>query len=381
MHTDLRLLLASLALVTAPAAAGAAPAFEPASGLRVRVIAQGLASPDYVTSPAGDPRLFVVEQPGLIRVVKDGRVMPTPFLDLRAKVSSGGERGLLGLAFHPGYARNGLVFVNYTDRRGDTRVECYRASRDPDRADPQSGRLVLYVQQPYPNHNGGMLAFDPAGMLVVGLGDGGSAGDPHGNGQSLGTLLGKLVRIDVDHGTPYAIPGDNPFVRTPGARGEIWAYGLRNPWRFSFDRGSPTLWIGDVGQDEWEEIDVAGAHAGGLDYGWNLREGLHPFRDAGGAHAPLTEPVLEYGHDAGCSVIGGYVYRGAAIPELRGTYFFSDWCAGWLRSFRLRDGRVAEPREWRVGRLGRVTSFGEDAAGELYLTTSEGRLLELVRAR
>jgi glucose/arabinose dehydrogenase len=372
--------LSALALAT-PAAAQAPATYQPADGLRVEVVATGLSSPDFVTAPPGDARLFVLEQPGVIRIVRAGRLLPAPFLDLRAIVRSGGERGLLGMAFHPDYARRGTFFVNYTDRDGNTRVVRYRVSRDPDRADPASAVALLRIEQPYANHNGGMLAFGPDSMLYVGMGDGGSGGDPHGNGQNLGTLLGKLLRIDVDRGRPYAIPPDNPFVGVAGARGEIWASGLRNPWRFAFDRAAPRLYIADVGQNEWEEIDVADARTGGINYGWNLREGLHAFRDGRAAGRAPTDPLLEYSHVDGCSVTGGYVYRGAAWPELRGTYFFSDWCSGWLRSFRWRDGRATELREWRVGKLGQVTSFGEDGSGELLLTTSQGRLLRLVRGR
>ena len=375
------LMLLAVAALPARAAAPATDAYASASGLRAEVVATGLKAPDFVTAPPGDPRLFVLEQAGLVRLVRGGRILPAPFLDLRGVLSSGGERGLLGLAFHPDFAHNGTFYVDYTDRDGDTRVERYRVGRDPDRADPASAHLVLHVTQPYANHNGGMLAFGPDGMLFVALGDGGAGGDPHGNGQNLGALLGKLLRLDVDHGEPYAIPASNPFVHTPGARGEIWAYGLRNPWRFSFDRGAPTLYIADVGQDRWEEIDVAGAHEGGINWGWNLREGLHPFQEGPATGVPPSDPALEYGHQDGCSITGGYVYRGSAWPGLRGTYFYSDWCGGWLRSFRWRDGVASERRQWSVGRLGRVTSMGEDGAGELLLTTSEGRLLRLVRGR
>jgi glucose/arabinose dehydrogenase len=218
-------------------------------------------------------------------------------------------------------------------------------------------------------------------MLYIGMGDGGSGGDPHGNGQKLSTLLGKLLRIDVDHGSPYAVPGDNPFKSTPDARAEIWAYGLRNPWRFSFDRAGSWLYIADVGQDKWEEVDVADVTTGGINYGWNLREGMHPFHAGQSPGAHPTDPVIEYGHGDGCSITGGYVYRGKAMPELVGTYFFSDWCSGWLRSFRWKDGAAIERRQWTGVELGRPTSFGEDAAGELLVTTSEGRLLRLNRAR
>jgi glucose/arabinose dehydrogenase len=358
----------------------AASMWRPATGLRAAVVADGVEAPLFVTAPPGDPRLFVVEQPGRIRVIRDGKLLPRPFLDLTARVSYGGERGLLGLAFHPAYARNGFFFVNFTDRAGDTHVERFRVGADPDRADPASATLVLKVEQPYPNHNGGMLAFAPDGRLWIGMGDGGSGGDPHGNGQNPRALLGKLLRLDVDGGTPYAIPPDNPFADGRNGRPEVWALGMRNPWRFSFDRGSNLVYVADVGQDKWEEIDVADATRPALNYGWNLREGLHAFGAPRSAPGPLLEPVLEYGHEGACSVTGGYCYRGRALANLQGTYFFSDWCGGWLRSFRWVNGRVSDPREWNLGSLGSVTSFGEDAAGELYVTVSQGRVYRLEAA-
>lgn len=365
-----------------PAQPARPSAWAPATGLRATRITDDLVSPLFVTSPAGDPRLFVVEQPGRIRIVRDGELRSAPFLDLSRRVSFGGERGLLGLAFHPDYARNGLFYVDFTDSAGDTRVERYHVSpRDPDAADPRSGRLVLRVAQPYANHNGGMIAFGPDGKLWIGMGDGGSGGDPHGNGQNPATLLGKLLRIDVDAGEPYRIPADNPFVARAGARPEIWALGMRNPWRFSFDRGSPTLVVGDVGQDRWEEIDVVDSRTPGLDFGWNVREGRHAYGAPRPAPEHLVEPLIDYPHDEGCSVTGGYVYRGRAIPQVRGAYFFSDYCKGWLRSLRWVGGRAADLRQWQVGTLGSVTSFGEDAAGELYVTTQEGRLYRLDPAR
>lgn len=376
--------LALLALALAPAACAApaaAPAWKPSTDLRAVVVAEGLESPLFVTAPPGDPRLFVVEQPGRIRVVKGGRLLPEPFLDLSARLSAGGERGLLGLAFHPAYARNGLFFVNYTDRRGDTRVERFRAGGDPDRADPASGALVIEVAQPYSNHNGGMVAFAPDGMLWIGMGDGGSGGDPQGHGQDRRSLLGKMLRLDVDRAAPYAIPPGNPYADGRAGRAEIWATGLRNPWRFSFDRGSNLVYIADVGQHRWEEIDVADARAPGLNYGWNVREGAHPFGPPRPGAGPFVEPAVEYAHGEGCSVTGGYCYRGAALADLAGAYFFSDYCRGWLRSFRWVNGRATDRREWRVGELGSVTSFGEDAAGELYLTTSGGRVYRLEAAR
>ncbi len=368
-----------LAPATAAPASGT-PGYVRATGIRLETVATGLDHPVYLASPRHDRRLFVVEQVGRIRIIRAGRMLRTPFLDLRDRVRAGGEQGLLSVAFHPRYATNGLLFVNYTDRRGDTRVERYRVTADPDRADPRSARLLLHIDQPYANHNGGLVMFGPDGMLYVGMGDGGSAGDPHGNGQDLKSLLGKMLRIDVDHGDPYAIPRDNPFVGRADARPEIWALGLRNPWRFCFDRTRDLLYIADVGQNLWEEIDVAPARAGALNYGWNRREGEHPFAGRRADPPGMTEPVEEFDHGQGCSITGGFVYRGRRIPALVGHYLFSDYCAGWIRSLRVQEGRVAERREWSVGRLGAVTSFGEDADGELYVMTEGGRVARIVAA-
>lgn len=251
---------------------------------------------------------------------------------------------------------------------------------DPDRADPASGKLILRVPQPFSNHNGGLVAFGPDGKLFIGMGDGGSGGDPLGHGQNRGTLLGALLRIDVDAGDPYAIPSDNPFVNTPGARAEIWAMGLRNPWRFSFDREAGLLFIGDVGQNEWEEIDVAPAAAGELNYGWNVMEGDHCFAASSCDQSGLQRPVLEYGHGDGCSVTGGLVYRGRAVPAARGHYFYADFCRGWIRSFRYAEGEATEVREWPFGDIGNVLSFGEDAAGEVYVLSSNGNVYGMTAA-
>lgn len=336
-------------------------------------VADGLAFPVHLTSPPGDPRLFVVEKSGAIRVIRDAQVLQTPFLDLRGEVSGGSEQGLLSLAFHPGYASNGRFFVDFTNRAGDTRVVEYRVSADPDRADPAPARTILEVDQPFANHNGGLLVFGPDGMLYVGLGDGGSGGDPQGNGQNVGTLLGKILRIDVDAGTPYAIPPDNPFADQAGARGEIWAFGLRNPWRFSFDRVTGELFIADVGQNEIEEVNTRLGDDGGVNYGWNVMEGSACFRDDDCDRTGLALPVVEYDHGEGCSVTGGFVYRGDALPELQGHYFFSDFCSGFVRSFRLAGGAAVEERNWpELEPGGSVSSFGEDAEGELYLLTREG---------
>jgi glucose/arabinose dehydrogenase len=352
----------------------------PPPRLAVERVAAGLTLPLHLTAPPlpGDARLFVVEQSGRIRIVRNGTLVARPFLDIVARVGSGGERGLLSLAFHPRYAENGWFFVNYTDRNGDTRVERYRVSDDPDVADPASAALVLGVPQPYANHNGGHILFGPDGMLYVGMGDGGSGGDPHGNGQDLGTLLGKVLRLDVDRAEPYAVPPDNPFVNRRGARGEIWAYGLRNPWRLAFDRPSGLLYIADVGQNRWEEVNVQPAALAGLNYGWSRMEGDHcfglPFCLKGG----LVRPALEYGHDEGCSITGGLVYRGRRLPGLRGHYFYSDYCTGFLRSFSYADGAVVGRYTWDVGPLGAVLSFGEDADGELYVLSASGTVYRLV---
>ncbi|MGH7571439.1 MAG: PQQ-dependent sugar dehydrogenase [Gemmatimonadota bacterium] len=342
-------------------------------------IADGLDFAVHLASPPGDQRLFVVEKVGTIRVIQEGQVLGAPFLDIRNLVSGGSEQGLLSVAFHPDYATNGRFFVDYTNQDGDTRVVEYRVSADPDRAEPSPVRTILSVDQPFANHNGGLLAFGPDGMLYVGLGDGGSSGDPQGNGQNTGTLLGSLLRIDVDGGTPYAIPPDNPFAGQAGARGEIWAYGLRNPWRYSFDRAMGDLYIADVGQSDLEELNAEPGDQGGINYGWNIMEGTECFRSDDCDRTGLTLPVLEYDHGDGCSVSGGFVYRGEALPELAGLYFFSDFCSGFVRSFRLAGGEAVEERSWpELEPGGSVTSFGEDAAGELYILTREGSVFQIV---
>ena len=281
-----------------------------------------------------------MEKAGAIRVVKGGAVLATPFLDLTTKVvSEGGEQGLLGLAFAPDYASSGRFFVQYNDVSGDTRISVIRVSGDPDRADPASESSVLPVPQPGVAHNGGQLLFGPDGILYIGLGDG--ADSDHGRGQSLADLFAKILRIDVSSGDPYTVPPDNPFVATAGARPEIWSYGFRNPWRFSFDRATGDLYIGDVGESTWEEVDYASAADGagrGLNYGWSRMEGQHCFGAVGCDQAGLTLPVLEYSHSDGCAVSSGYVYRGPAIPALQGTYFYADYCGGWVRSFRMEGG-------------------------------------------
>jgi len=348
------------------------------TGLALAVVAEGLSNPLHLTAPAGDSRLFVVEQAGRVRIVESGRLLETPFLDITDRVGSGGERGLLSIAFHPDYASNGYFYASYTDDGGDTRIERYSVTGDPNVADPGSADSVLFVEQPFSNHNGGLIVFGPDGRLYIGLGDGGSGGDPQGNGQNLETLLGALLRIDVDGADPFAVPADNPFVGDPDGRDEIWAYGLRNPWRFAFDREAGDLYIADVGQNRWEEVNVVPADSGGANFGWNIMEGAHCYVSDPCDSSGLVLPAVEYGHGDGCSVTGGYVYRGSAIPEIRGHYFYSDLCSGFLRSFKFSDGAVSERREWNVGDPGSVLSFGEDPDGELYLLSANGTVYKLV---
>jgi glucose/arabinose dehydrogenase len=349
----------------------------PPAGLKLNPFVSGLSSPVYLTSPAGDARQFIVEQSGRIRVVKNGQLLSQPYLDIRSKLTSGGERGLLGLAFAPAFSTNGLFYVNYTDLNGNTKVERYHATPSSDVADAASGTTILGITQPFSNHNGGMLLFGPDGMLWIGTGDGGSGGDPQGNGQSLNTLLGKMLRIDVDRGSLYAVPANNPYVGQAGARGEIWAHGLRNPWRYAFDRATGMLYIADVGQNQWEEIHAVPATRAGVNYGWNVMEGNHCYGASSCSQAGLDLPVLEYDHGDGCSITGGFVYRGAAIPGIRGHYFYSDYCSGFLRSFRLVNGAATDKRDWSVGSIGSILSFGEDASGELYVLSANGIVYKL----
>lgn len=351
-----------------------------ARGVTLTRIVDGLDEPVALTFAPGDPRrrLFVVEKVGRVRILVDGRLQAAtaPFLDVSARVSTWTEQGLLGLAFHPDYARTRRFYVNFTDVKGDTRVvEMEARADDPDHADPASERELLHVDQPHRNHNGGNLVFGPDGKLYVGLGDGGSAGDPHGNGQNDRALLGKMLRLDVDEGRAS---GTRP-------RPVIVAKGLRNPWRYSFDRATGDLWIADVGQDRYEEVDVlpaatlrAGAPTPNL--GWNVMEGLHCYTPRDCARDGFVLPLLEYGHDDGCSITGGFVYRGRALPALAGTYFYADYCTAIVRSVR-RDpsGAARDPWEWRpaldpAARLANVSSFGEDADGELYVLSLGGAI-------
>jgi glucose/arabinose dehydrogenase len=348
--------------------------------LGVEQVASGLDQPVHVTAPVGDPRLFIVEQPGRIRIVEDGKLLATPFLDIVNKVGSGGERGLLSVAFHPDYRSNGFLFVNYTNKSGDTQIERYTVSANRNVADPGTAKLILAIDQPYSNHNGGLNLFGPDGMLYIGMGDGGSQGDPHGNGQNANALLAKLLRINVDGGDPYSIPAANPYAKG-GGRGEIWAIGLRNPWRFSFDRISGLLYIADVGGDNFEEVDVAPIPASGVNYGWSITEGPSCRRSTGCNQTGLQKPVLSYAthQNSTCAIIGGSVYRGRKIPEIQGQYFYSDYCNSWLRSFGFANGKVTDEHDWPVGKLGSITSFGEDSQGELYMCISSGRVYRIIK--
>ena len=378
--------LGLMALLAEGCGSGDAAGLGPPQGavpVGLQEVASGLSFPVALTAPPGDPRLFIIEKGGAIRVVKEGVLLPTPFLDLTGRVSTGAEQGLFDLAFDPGYAATGRFIVHYTDPSGNTTVSSFRvAEGDPDHADPASESVLLTAEQPFANHNGGRILFGPDGMLYLGLGDGGSEGDPGGRGQSLTDLLGDILRVDVAAGTSYTVPPDNPFAGRTDARPEIWSVGLRNPWRFDFDPATGDLYIADVGQNAWEEVDVAAASAGagrGANFGWSVMEGHHCLADAGCDSSGFALPVLEYSHAEGCSISGGYVYRGADIPELQGHYFYADYCQGWVRSFRLQDGVATDPRQWpTLAPGGAVPGFGRDAAGELYVLSAEGRVFRIV---
>jgi glucose/arabinose dehydrogenase len=362
--------------------------FDPA-GLKIRLdpVVDGLNSPLAVVNAGdGSDRLFVVEQPGRIRIVRDGVVVDPPFLDIRQRIASGGERGLLGLAFAPAYPTDPRIFVDYTDLDGDTVVSSFIVpAATPGQADPASERILLRIDQPYPNHNGGGLAFGPDGDLYIAAGDGGSGGDPQGNGQKLTTLLGKLLRIRPgaadDSGPPYTIPPDAPFTVDPSARPEIRAYGLRNPWRFSFDRATGDLWIGDVGQGQWEEVDVIRASDPpnvAPNFGWNVMEGRHCYNADGCRQDGLTLPVAEYDHGQGCAIVGGYVGRDPAEPALDGGYLYGDDCSGnvWVLDAARPE---SEDPVLLLDSGHMISSFGEDEAGRLYLTDlASGELLRIV---
>lgn len=338
--------------------------------LALRPFAPGFNSPVHITHAHDDSgRLFIVEQPGIVRIVKNGVLLPAPFLDIHDRVSCCGEQGLLSLAFPPDFPGKGYLYVNYTDGSGDTIVARMRVRPDNlNQVDPASEQVVLRVAQPYGNHNGGQIAFSPRdGYLYIGMGDGGDAGDPHNYGQSPATLLGKMLRIDVESGVePYAIPATNPFTATADYRGEIWALGLRNPWRFAFDRLSGDLFVGDVGQYAWEEINYQPAGSpGGENYGWRLTEGNHCFQPPNCDPAGLTGPVAEYDHSLGCAVTGGHVYGGDHYQRMRGVYFYADYCSGRIWGLRRQSG--AWSNQVLLDAPFPISAFGEDQAGELYV--------------
>ncbi|TMK73140.1 MAG: PQQ-dependent sugar dehydrogenase [Actinobacteria bacterium] len=385
---------------------GQLPTGDGQGGVRLQKIGD-FDQPVYVTQPPGDHRdLYVVQRTGRIEVVRNGEPVSRPFLDLSNEItSSGSEQGLLSLAFAPDYRKSGLLYVDYTDTAGDTRVVEYRrSSSDPLVADPQSAREVLSVDQPYTNHNGGLVVFGPGeaprgrrggqapDLLYVGLGDGGSEGDPQRRGQDLSSLLGKILRIDPrpsgeapggrrggrDPGRPYSVPASNPFVGRSGARPEIYSYGLRNPWRFSFDSATGALAIGDVGQDRWEEVDLVARGKGlGANFGWSAYEGFDRFNDD--QQAPnAVPPVFVYSHDVGCSITGGYVVRDRTLPSLYGRYLYGDYCGGQLRSFTAVPGlRVTDDRGLGL-QVPQLSSFGEDGAGHVYATSLQGPVYRLV---
>ncbi|THI88233.1 MAG: PQQ-dependent sugar dehydrogenase [Nitrospira sp. CG24A] len=354
--------------------------------LRLQSISTSLSSPVFMTAPANDTgRLFIVEQGGLIRIfnVTTSSLLATPFLNISSLLLKGGERGLLGMAFDPQYAANRQFYVFYTNLAGNIVIARYlRNLTDPNLADSAGTPLLTVAHPNFSNHNGGMLTFGPDGCLYAGVGDGGGEGDPNNNGQTIGTRLGKILRIHPGTGGPCN--NTNPFFVFGGDAQHVWNLGLRNPWRFSFDRVTGDLYIGDVGEGAREEINVSPAPNAGraLNYGWRLMEGTLCFNPSSNCDSGnLTRPVLDYPHFGGaCSVTGGYVYRGSAAPALSGTYFYADFCAGFVRSFRYQNGQVTEQKEWPLlsPSGSSVTSFGEDAAGELYVTTQGGGLFKLV---
>jgi glucose/arabinose dehydrogenase len=379
------------------AAAIAVAATASAQDLTTRLVVNGLDTPVWVGSPPGDTeRLFIIEKRGAIRIVRDGTVEPTPFLDIDALISSAGERGLLGLAFSPEYSADGEFYVNYTDNAGDSVIARYTVSADPDVADPASEEILLQVDQPFANHNAGWISFGPDNMLYIPFGDGGSGGDPGHRAQNPQEMLGKMHRIDVlgapDPGLAYAIPTDNPFVGDPDVLDEIWAIGLRNPWRNDFDPLTGDLWIADVGQSQLEEVNFQpGESLGGENYGWKCREGTAcfstdaPWCPASCGDNPFVDPIHEYSHAQGCSITGGVVYRGAAIGGLSGTYFFADFCSATIWSLRY-DGTSVQEFTDRTAELApggglsisSVVSFGRDARGEIYIVDQGGELFQVI---
>ncbi len=378
VHATMALCLAAF-LQTSADGAARSPFQRAESFQLVPLVTSGLDHPLFLTHGGdGSGRLFVVEQPGRIRVVERGSLLPVPFLDIADRVRFGGEQGLLGLAFHPDYHRNGRFFVNY-NRRSDGATVLAEYRRETPTEASRDERAVMVVAQPYANHNGGMVAFGPDGYLYIGRGDGGSRGDPDNRAQNPQDLLGKILRIDVDRGEPYAVPPDNPFVKD-GGRPEIYAWGLRNPWRFSFDAPTRELWVADVGQYKWEEIDLV---TRGGNYGWRRMEGTHCFDPAVDCVTPqLIAPILEYTHDKGrCSIIGGYVYRGKAVPSLVGTYLYGDFCSGEIFGFKGGQSAVSIGRPTVLLKTAfHISSFGVDEGHELYVIDHAGGLYKVEQA-
>jgi glucose/arabinose dehydrogenase len=348
-----------------------ASSFPNAANYEWKLITSGLKRPvDIQPANDGSARLFIIEKYGTIRIFENGQLLDAPFLDITDRVNdSGNEMGLLGLAFDPNYEQNGFFYVNYTGEGRTTHISRFQASGNS--ADSGSEKILLAVEQPFQNHKGGTLSFGPDGYLYAGLGDGGSAGDPYKNGQNTNVLLGKILRVNVNNGDPYAIPSDNPFGN------EVWAYGLRNPWRISFDRATGDLWIGDVGQDKWEEIDYLPVGSqGGANFGWSIMEGNHNYD--GEPQSGMYLPVAEYSHaEGGCSVTGGYVYRGTALPEWNGIYLYGDYCSGKVWALIPSDGQWQSQVMFETGAL--ITSFGQDESGEIYLASDNGDVYRLTK--
>ena len=387
-YPPLRRLVAAVIVGALLVPAATSAAIVPANiHLELAPVASGLSSPLLVTHAGdGSNRLFVVEQTGNVRILEGGNPRSASFIDISRSVSRGGEQGLLGLAFHPSYKSNGKLYLSYTDLAGTSVIREYRVlASNPDRVDGTSGRTLLRVKQPYENHNGGHIAFGPDGYLYIGLGDGGSGGDPGNRAQNRNTLLGKLLRIDVNKRTgslPYGIPSTNPYVGRSGLD-QIWSFGLRNPWRFSFDRSTGDLWIGDVGQGSWEEVDRALASSGrnagrAVNYGWRVMEGAHCYSPSNACiRTGRTLPVAEYGHSGGrCSITGGHVYRGKTYPDLVGAYLFADYCSGEIWYIDRGASRGVAPT-LAIDTNTSITSFGEDEAGELYVTSAQGTVYRI----